>query len=374
MGKIKRLYSLIGKNQLTYDYDRLRFVSGKPTNKRITNYILSRLEYLARVKRPFTYPIGLQLEPTTDCQLSCPFCPRQRDIRVDGPGYMDMADYEKLLQEIGDYLITIAFWQWGEPLLHPGINAMIKLANQYGIITFISTNGQIDPGEIDLKGLVDSGLNMIIVSMDGAEQEFYEKFRQKGKMDKVKRFVKAIVKEKKGSPTSQLLINVRTIAISENEKGIQGVHDFAQQAGADIFSVKGVSLYYDANPNNPVLPDDYQLRTFQYQGIKNAVAYERMPNLCSKPWSYPTLRQDGTLLMCECDHKMSNPLGNVFIEGSFKKVWQHRQAQDIRTRFKPNGIIDLAFCKRCRYKIDDAMRHVINLQNTPDIDNMMLKP
>jgi len=271
---------------------------------------------------------------------------------------MDWKQYERLMEELGPRLFAIAFWQWGDPLLHPRICDMIRLAHEYGIVTFVSTNAQIDPELLDLPGLINSGLDMLIISMDGASQQVYEKFRTGGDLDKLERFTRAVVEAKKEAGSKTPLVNMRIIATSENEGDVEKVRQYAREAGADCFSIKSVSLYYDEDPGNPYLPKNLNYRSFQYRGAREAEEYRNMPNLCLKPWSWPTIRHDGTLLMCECDHAMNHPLGNVFAESSFMKVWQNEKAREIRAHFPPDGNTDLDYCKRCRYKVDDAIREV----------------
>jgi len=155
------------------------------------------------------------------------------------------------------------------------------------------------------------------------------------------------------------LVNIRIVATADNEKEIEAVQRFARQVGADVFSVKSVSLYYDDDPEDLRLPKDRQYRSYQYQGVQEAAVYKQMPNTCRKPWAWPTLRYDGTLLICECDHQMQAPLGNGFcLLLSREGLDGGKNAAELRKHFKANGQIDLDFCKRCRYKKDDAIRVV----------------
>ncbi len=351
-------YSRLALGELLFAYDRLIFKSEQPTSKRLFNLLQAKTGGVLRLKRPLSYPIALQLEPTIQCQLDCPECPRIKAIEGLPLGHMEWNSYEKLMLEVGPCLTAIAFWQWGEPLLHPRIADMIKLADSYGIITFISTNCQIDMSDAEVHALADSGLDMIIISMDGATQEVYESFRAGGQLSKLKQFVGRLREYKVDSKNERLKINVRVVATIDNEKEIEKIREFAVEAGADIFSVKSVSLYYDDSPDNPVLPEKMQYRSYQYQNKNTQEEYKKMPNHCYKPWQWPTLRYDGTLLFCECDHQMTAALGNVFTDGSFKAVWQGEKARKLRSAYGSDGIINLEFCQRCRYKLDDAMRIV----------------
>lgn len=353
------LASLLLFRSMNIWYDQLCFPRKNLSSRQIGNYLLSRIHARLRILRPGSYPVALQLEPTIRCQLSCPLCPRLKMQPGMGGDDLQYKDYQKLMDETGSCLLAIAFWQWGEPLLHPHITDMVALAHEKNILTFISTNGQVSPDEFDIKKLFDSGLDLLIISLDGIAQDHYDSFRKGGDVAKVMRFAETACRIKRTTGKTTPLITIRIIATSETEDEISKVREFAREIGADIFSVKAVSLYYEDDPNSPILPSDRQYRSFQYRGSEEAAAYKKMNPACNKPWSWPTLLHDGTLLICECDHQSCEALGNVFSSG-FKEVWTGRTAAEVRARFP-----DLEFCRRCRYKRDDAMREVTYLQKTP---------
>lgn len=354
MGRLAKTL-LLGSYPLSYD--RLQYDRQLSFRQR-TNFIRSRIDASLRRVNTKCYPFALQLEPTVQCQLDCTLCPRIRANSGQPLGHMDYGNYEKLMEEVGPYLVAIALWQWGEPLLHPRIIDMVRLAHGFGIMTMISTNGQIDPAAIDLAALFGAGLDLLIVSMDGASQDVYRKFRKGGNVEFVRRFTRAAAQAKRDLGKAKPYINLRIIATSDNEHEVEAVRAIAKEDGADFFSVKSVSLYYEDDPLDSRLPKGKQFRSYQYQGREEAQAYRAMPNFCAKPWSWPTLRHDGSLLVCECDHDGQQKMGNVFQASSFREVWHGEQARALRRRFHRQGRIDLEFCRRCRYKLDDAIRFI----------------
>lgn len=351
----KEIYKIgkLARRSLDFHFDNMNFPLHNLSNKQALNYLMSKLDSRLRSHRPRSYPLGLQLEPTTVCQLNCPQCPRIKTIVGHEIGHMSFEHYKTVMKEIGPYMVAMAVWQWGEPLLHPRISDFVKTANGYNIITLLSTNAQIDPHNFDMKSFIGSGLDMLIISMDGDSQEVYQQFRKGGNVDRVKEFVRAAVETKKQLGTDTPIINVRTIATRDAEAEIPKVREFARQAGADVYSVKTVNLAYDDDPNHPVLPENISLRSFQYRGESERQAYQKIPNRCSKPWSWPTLRYDGNLLLCECDHRMSNVLGNAF-STPFRDIWTSDLAAALRRNYPRSGKAGLEFCQRCRYKIDDS--------------------
>ncbi len=355
-GRAAKLLRLLAGHH-EFRYDRLSFPR-RPTARQRLNLLASRLESRLRARRPLSYPVALQLEPTIRCQLDCPLCPRR--LATEGrPGdHMAWDDYVRLLAEVGPHLLAIAFWQWGEPLLHPRLPEMIDLASRRRILCLLSTNGQTRLERGRLRDLVRSGVDLLIVSIDGASQGSYESFRRGGRLELAREFVRRVVAERTSLGRARPLVNVRAIATRASEPDLPLVRRLARRDGADLFSVKSVSLYYDDDPGSPELPQATALRSYQYQGRRQAARYRELPNLCVKPWAWPTLRHDGTLLLCECDHGGEHPLGNAFGAGGFRAVWRGEAARALRRAFPADGLVGLEFCRRCRYKRDDAIRRL----------------
>lgn len=396
----RRALDLLLRRRHELTFDRIVFTRERLGARQAANLLLSRLEARRRAPRPWSYPIGLQLEPTIRCQLACPLCPGRRvnaagaatpaggamvaggaalastaapvgtapaaaDPAADpgadpaaepGAGLMPFAAYERLLAEVGPRLLAIAFWQWGEPLLHPRLPEMVELAARRGILTLCSTNGQTDPEAGRLGDLCAAGLDMLIVSLDGAGEEAYRSFRAGGSLAAARRSLAAAVRARDERGAGRPLVNVRVIATRDSEGEIDGVRALARETGADLFSIKSVSIYDSGDSEHPALPADRRLRSFQYRDREAAAAYAGAPNLCLKPWAWPLLRHDGALHLCECDHALAHPLGNVFAAGSFARVWRGERARALRAAFPADGRVGLDFCRRCRYKNDDAIR------------------
>lgn len=358
-----RAVGLLAGRRLDLTFDRLVFPRERLGWSQAANFLLSRLEARRRVLRPRSYPIALQLEPTVRCQLSCPLCPRERVNGSDGDGLMPFDAYAQLLAEVGPRLLAIAFWQWGEPLLHPRLPEMVELAKRHGILTLVSTNGQTDPGEARLDALRDAGLDMLIVALDGVSEAVYGSFRRGGSAAATRRFLAEAARRRDARPgAGRFLLNARVIATRDSEPEIDAARALARASGCDLFSIKSVSIYDSGDPGHAALPAARDLRSYQYQGAGEAAAYAALPNRCVKPWSWPMLRHDGELLLCECDHALAHPLGNVFESGSFRAVWRGERARELRRAFPVHGRVELEFCRRCRYKLDDAIRETAVLR------------
>ncbi len=140
----------------------------------------------------------LYLEPTTKCNLQCRTC--MRSTWDEQTGDMPVEVFNKLLRGLRTIptFSTISFWGIGEPLMHPEIIGMIRSANRLGYKTEMITNGLLLDRDM-AEGLVDAGLDTLIVSVDGTSSESYLDIR-------------------KGSSFATVLANIRHVHEARNRK------------------------------------------------------------------------------------------------------------------------------------------------------------
>lgn len=112
----------------------------------------------------YAVPPILQLEPTTDCNLSCPFCLRTTLNRSET--YISFEDFLRILDTAKCRYLTLH--GWGEPLLHPDLPAMIRSATERKIPVNFTTNATLLPEKT--RDLLDSGLDAIAFSFPESGQ------------------------------------------------------------------------------------------------------------------------------------------------------------------------------------------------------------
>jgi MoaA/NifB/PqqE/SkfB family radical SAM enzyme len=112
----------------------------------------------------YAVPPILQLEPTTACNLDCPFCLRRSLNRSEGSLSFD--DFRQIIDTSKSRYLTLH--GWGEPLLHPDLPAMIRYATEKKISVNFTTNATLLPNKVD--ALLDSGLDAIAFSFPESHQ------------------------------------------------------------------------------------------------------------------------------------------------------------------------------------------------------------
>src|SRR5712675_1266490 len=129
-------------------------------------------------------PVSISIEPTTSCNLRCPECPSGLRAFTRPTGMMKRELFESVVNQLAPSLSYLIFYFQGEPYLHPHLLEMIRLASQKKIYTATSTNAHFLDDEAS-RETVESGLDRLIISLDGTTQETYQSYRIGGKLDKV---------------------------------------------------------------------------------------------------------------------------------------------------------------------------------------------
>ena len=172
----------------------------KMTIRRIWNAgkVLSSFYVSKWTKRPvqWGFPISISFEPTTSCNLRCPECPSGLRSFTRPTGMLQKDFFTDTIDQLYRELLYLVFYFQGEPYLNPDFLEMVKYASSKGIYTATSTNAHYLSNE-NAKKTVESGLDRLIISIDGTTQDVYKQYRVGGKLEKVIEGAKNIVKWKK---------------------------------------------------------------------------------------------------------------------------------------------------------------------------------
>ena len=147
----------------------------------------------------------LYLEITSHCNLNCTMCTR-KNWQNEGIGHMSKATFSKVLKDLPNHpeLKTVFLGGIGEPLTHPDLIEMITALCKRDLRVEMISNGTLLTKEMSGK-LIDAGLNMLWVSVDGAFSVCYEDIRQ-------------------GATANNLYKNLEGLCEAKIERGIFDVH------------------------------------------------------------------------------------------------------------------------------------------------------
>ncbi len=178
-------------------------------------------------------------EPTVLCNLSCLEAVCSREARLPQTrerSRFPREEFENLLAEVGQDLIRLDFFNYGEPFLHPEAADMIELLKERHpqVFLYVSTNGLMLTPEVSRR-VIAAGLDEITFSIDGADQATYEKYRRGGDLDKVLAIVKGFVDERNRQQRETPVVNWRSILFRWNDSWWQRrrIRRLAERAGVD---------------------------------------------------------------------------------------------------------------------------------------------
>ena len=141
-------------------------------------------------------PFSISVEPTTACNLGCPECPSGLKSFSRPTGSIKTDFFRDTIDKLHKELLYLSFYFQGEPFLNKGFLDMVAYASSKGIYTATSTNAHFLDEETARKTVL-SGLDRLIISIDGTTQETYEQYRRGGELNKVIAGARNMVKWKK---------------------------------------------------------------------------------------------------------------------------------------------------------------------------------
>jgi radical SAM protein with 4Fe4S-binding SPASM domain len=325
-----------------YLNDTLNFVK-KQTPRRFFNASKVIVSYYLTkwMQKPIQwgFPITISLEPTTACNLRCPECPSGLRSFTRPTGNLKEDFFRKTINELYKELIYLIFYFQGEPYINPKFLDMVKYANNKGIYT----NGHF-LNEENAKKTIESGLDRLIISVDGTTQEVYESYRKEGKLENVLQGARNVVKWKKelNSPTPHLIFQF--LVVRPNEHQIEDLYALAKEIGIDEVKLKSAQVY-DYEHGNELIPtiDKYSRYAQKQDGtfrVKN-----QLLNHCWKLWHSCVITWDGLVVPCCFDKDADHRLGDLK-KISFKEVWQGKAYQQFRLMLL-GGRDKIDICQNC---------------------------
>lgn len=326
--------------------DGLNFVS-KLTFPRIWNsgkviasYFYSRLSGQASMP---ALPMSISIEPTTSCNLRCPECPSGLRSFTRPTGMLKQELFEKVIDELSPTLSYLIFYFQGEPYLHPQLLDMVKYAADKKIYTATSTNAHFLDDEA-AKKTVESGLDRMIISIDGTDQETYAAYRVGGKLSKVIEGTQNIIKWKRALNSSTPHVIFQFLVVRPNEAQIENVYQLAEELGVDEVALKTAQLY-DYENGSELMPTIEKYSRYRKNangtfGIKNSLL-----NHCWKMWHSCVITWDGKVVPCCFDKDAHFVLGDLN-KNSFKEIWNEKKYNNFRKSLLSSRK-EIDICKNC---------------------------
>lgn len=288
-------------------------------------------------------PISISIEPTTSCNLRCPQCPSGLRQFTRDTGMLKDDFFKEVINEFAPHLAYLTFYFQGEPYLNPTFLDMVKYASSKRIYTATSTNAHYLTPDV-AKKTVESGLDRLVISIDGATQETYSSYRIGGRLDKVLEGAKNVVEWKKKLKSKTPHLIFQFLVVKANEHEIPAIKKLAKEIGIDEVRLKTVQIY-DYENGSPLIPTQVKYSRYKKDSLGKYAIKNKLLNHCWRMWNSCVITWDGNVVPCCFDKDAAHPMGNIKTQ-SFKELWGSKNYQNFRQALlRSRNEIDI--CKNC---------------------------
>jgi MoaA/NifB/PqqE/SkfB family radical SAM enzyme len=370
----KELYNLL--------LERFPPAIAKALTLKSLNICLAKYHFHARSTIVPSRPFGLLVDPSNMCQLECPGCvhspgPKEQGLFHWPNGILSEDRFLKMLKLYGPTAIGVNFFNYGEPLLNRNTPRFIRQARSFLLRTSVSTNLSIR--RFDPEAYVESGLDFMLLSIDGATQPVYEHFRRKGNLELVLDNVYKLVEARRKMRSCLPLLSWNFLAFEHNAHEIPQARRLARKIGVDEFRV---SIPFGVDWDEPgirpaaVKPSVqrfdplFLLKLFVYRNAKpTSVDTETIEGAFERPWNGDGTRDAGPSLGHTCHWLYKNSVmdatGRIMpcctspaldknlvfgtIEGSGRDPFNTESYREARSFFstRTNLSVGSPYCTQC---------------------------
>jgi len=329
------------------NYSDLANLLSKLTLKRSFNTlkVLSSYFYSRTTSQPSHWgmPVSISIEPTTSCNLRCPECPSGLRSFNRPTGMLDKKFFERTMDELSSHLLYLIFYFQGEPYLHPDFTEMVRYASAKNIYTATSTNAHYLNDE-NARKTVESGLDRLIISIDGTTQESYEQYRIGGSLEKVLDGARNIVHWKKKLKSKTPHVIFQFLVVRHNEHEVEELKKLAKEIGVNEVALKTAQVY-DYENGNQLIPLNEKYSRYAKNADGKWSIKNKLLNHCWKMWHSCVITWDGKIVPCCFDKDASHTMGSLG-QQTFKEIWKSSGYRQFRhSLLKSRSQIDI--CTNC---------------------------
>lgn len=284
--------------------------------KKFINYLHVRRAIKCGQSKVDCFPYLFVMEVTNICNLKCPFCltgkgvSGGRDVR-----HMGFEEAKSILDQLSEYLYFLQVYTWGEPLLNKDVFAIIEYAKKKNIYVMMSTNATAMTQAYN-KRLLDSGIDYIMVAIDGGSKETYQKYRRGGDYYKVIANVKDFLCQREKCKNNKPFMEWQYIVFRHNQHEIHDTEIMAYEMGINKFTPL------------PAYVEDEEWAATDPEYRTDLGNPERIYN-CDRPWSHLNVRADGGVASCCYTFFKKDDLGELN-RNTFLEIWNNQYFQQAR--------------------------------------------
>jgi len=292
------------------------------------------------------FPDRLHIQTQSYCNAACTFCPYPFTSKVLPMGTMSWELYRKIIDEASQYDVQrCALLLMNEPLLDRDLPARIKYAKERfpeRTEVMITSNGSVLTDE-KIRGLIDSGLDRIKISIQGLDPEVYRETMGGLKYDKTIAGVKKLIKAVRASPNRRPKVVLSIVATGTNEREVRRFKLHWRLRG-----VKATSVVFENKAGNVRMKSP--MGQLSPQGLRPFKS-------CFRPFRTFYVLWNGDVIPCCADWGKKLVLGNV-AEKSIREIWHGEAATRLRESIRRWDDSLPGICKACSKATAHGAHHV----------------
>jgi radical SAM protein with 4Fe4S-binding SPASM domain len=288
-------------------------------------------------------PISISIEPTTSCNLRCPECPSGLRSFTRPTGMLKDDLFARVIDELAPTLPYLIFYFQGEPYLHPQFLSLVQYASKKKIYTATSTNAHY-LNEENARKTIESGLDRLIISIDGTTQDTYESYRVGGKLEKVMEGTKNVLHWRKKLKSKTPHVIFQYLVVRPNEHQVDDVKKLAKDLGVDQVAFKTAQIY-DYENGSDLMPTIDRYSRYKIGDDGKYTIKNQLLDHCWKMWHSCVITWDGKVVPCCFDKDAHFVLGNLN-KNSFKEIWTGEKYNEFRASLLRSRS-EIEMCRNC---------------------------
>ena len=299
------------------------------------------------------FPVHLDIEATSSCNLKCIMCPRTEMVE-EGTFWkvknFDMDLYKRLIDEGAEKgLSSIKFNYLGEPLMNKRIVEMVRYAKERGIVDVMFNTNATTLTEKTARELIEAGLDKLFFSFDSPYREHYNEIRISADYDETLENIKRFMRIRKEMKSVRPFTRVSMVRMAENEHEWE---DFKKLFEPIVDAVAYVDYIEHSNQKST----DSQL--VQVQSAPSAAAPSSAASssaasntdgpkfCCPQLWQRMFVHPDGVVTVCCVDSARSLQVGKIG-DRTVEEIWTGPEYTKLRELHQTGRIDEIPTCAKC---------------------------
>ena len=269
-------------------------------------------------------PRKIRIDAASVCQLRCPGCLTGKGElpKAVGTGLLKVDHFRSLLDKHPE-VREVELSNWGEVLLHPELDQLLRTAHERNVAVTMNNGVNLNTASDEaLEAIVKYGVRAMVVSIDGATQEAYEKYRVKGNIATVIENIKRLNAIKREYKTSYPVLTWKMILFAHNQHEIADARRQALGLGMSFRTEINANGDFDGLNDEEAAREDSGLDVVTYEEHVDATGSTLVKKYCNQLWNEPQVNWDGKILGC-CMNTWSDFGGNAFEDGLETERLEH---------------------------------------------------